>query len=52
VHLFPPTIVPLPMRRVRVNQMFRTWMEALLHFGYKYLLNLLVTLILTYKKKG
>jgi len=35
-----------------VKQMFRTWMKTLLHCGYKYLLNLLVTLVVTYSKKG
>jgi len=40
------------MRRLRVKQMLRTWMNALRHCGYKYLLNLLVTLVVTYKKKG
>ena len=33
------------MRRLHVKQMFRTWMKALLHCGYKYLLNVLVTLV-------
>jgi len=40
------------MRRLRVKQMYRTWMKALLHCGYKNLLNLLVTLVMTYKKKA
>jgi len=54
VHLFPPTlkIVPPPMRRLPVKQMFHTWMKTLLHCGYKYLLNLLVTLVVTYNKKS
>jgi len=30
--------------------MFRTWMKTLLHRGYQYLLNVLVTLVVTYKK--
>jgi len=38
------------MRRLPVKQMFRTWMKTLLHCGYKYRLNLLVTLVVTYKK--
>jgi len=33
------------MRRLPVKQMFCTWMKTLLHCGYKYLLNLLVTLV-------
>jgi len=51
---FSPTLkrVLLPMCRLRVKQMLRTWMKALLHCGYKYLLNLLVTLVMTYKNKG
>jgi len=51
VPLCPPTlkIVPPPMRRLPVKQMFRTWMKTLLHCGYKYILNLLDTLV-TYKK--
>jgi len=40
------------MRGLPVKQLFRTWMITLLHCGYKYLLNLLVTLVVTYKKKG
>jgi len=43
-------IVPPPMRRLHIKQMFRTWMKTLLHCGYKYLLNVLVTLVVTYKK--
>jgi len=51
---FPPTLkrVPLPMCRLRVKQMLRTWMKALLRCEYKYLLTFLVTLVVTYKKKG
>jgi len=59
VHLCPPTLkmVPPPMRRLPVKQMFRTWLlvkkmfshlKTLLYCGYKYLLNLLVTLVMTY----
>jgi len=40
------------MRRLRIKQMFRTWVKTLLHCGYKYLLNLLATLVMTYKKYG
>jgi len=41
------------MRRRPVKQMFRTWMKTLLlHYGYKYLFNLLVALVVTYNKKG
>ena len=43
--IFPPS-----MRRLHVKQMFSTWMKTLLHRGYKYLLNVLVTLVVTYKK--
>jgi len=52
VHLCPTTlkIVPPPMRRLPVKQMFRTWMKTLLHYGYKYLLNLLVTFVVAYKR--
>ena len=52
VHLCPSTlkIVPPPMRRLPVKQMFRNRMKTLLHCGYKYLLNLLVTLDVTYRK--
>jgi len=52
VHLCPPTlkIVPPPMRRLHVKQMFQTWIKTLLHCGYKYLLDLLVTLVVTYNK--
>jgi len=52
LHLCPQTlkIVPPPMRRLPVKQMFRTWMKTLLHCGYKCLLNLLVTLVVAYKK--
>jgi len=35
-----------------VKQMFRTWMKTLLHCGYKYLLNWLVTFVVAYKKYG
>jgi len=45
-------IVPLPMRRLPIKQMFRTWVKTLLHCGYKYLLNWLVTFVVTYKKYG
>jgi len=40
------------MRRLPVKQMFRTWMKTLLHCGggYKHLMNLLVTLVVAYKK--
>jgi len=38
------------MRRLPLKQMFRTGMKTLLHCGYKYLLNLLVTLVVAYKK--
>jgi len=31
-------------------QKFRTLMKTLLHCGYEYLLNLLVTLVVAYKK--
>ena len=50
--LVPPTlkIIPPPMRRLPVKQMFRTWMKTLLHCGYRYLLHLLVTLVVAYKK--
>jgi len=37
------------MHRLPVKQMFHTGMKTLLHSGYKYLLNLLVTLVVTYK---
>jgi len=40
------------MRRLPVKQMFRTWMKTLLLCGYKYLLNLLATLVVTYNEKG
>jgi len=40
------------MRRLPVKQMFRTWVKTLLHCGYKYLLNWLVTFVVTYKKYG
>jgi len=43
-------VVPPLMRRLHAKQMFRTWMKTLLHCWYKYLLNLLVTLVVTYKK--
>jgi len=48
----PPTVkvVPPLMRRLHAQQMFRTWMKTLLHCWYKYLLNLLVALVVTYKK--
>jgi len=51
VHLCPPNlkIVPPPMCRLPVKQMFHTGMKTLLHSGYKYLLNLLVTLVMIYK---
>jgi len=54
VHLWPPTlkIVAPPMRRPPIKQMFRTWVKTLLHCGYQYLLNWLVTLVVTYKKYG
>jgi len=39
------------MHRLRVKQIFRTWVKALLYCGYKYRLNLLVTLVI-YKKNG
>jgi len=52
VHLCAPIlkIVPPPMRRLPVKEMFRTGMKTLLHCGYKYLLNLLVNLVVAYKK--
>jgi len=52
VHLYPTSvkIVPPHMRRLPVKQTFRTWMKTLLHCSYKYLLNLLVTLVVAYKK--
>jgi len=53
MHLCFPTlkIVPPQTRRLLVKQMIHTWTKTLLHFGYKYLLNLLVTLVVTYKAK-
>ena len=53
VLLCPPTLKTVlpPMRRLPVRQVFRTWMKALLHCGYKYLLNLLISLVVTYKTK-
>jgi len=45
-------IVAQPIRRLPVKQMFRTWMKTLLHCGYEYLLNLLVTLVVTFKEQG
>jgi len=50
VHLCPLKIIPPPMRKLPVKQMFRTWMKTLLHCGYKYLLNWLVTPVEAYKK--
>jgi len=40
------------MRSLPVKQMFRTWMKTLLQGGYKHLLKLLVTLVVTFEKKG
>jgi len=43
-------VVPPLMRRLHAKKMFRTWMKTLLHCWYKYLSNLLVTLVVTHKK--
>jgi len=51
VPLYPPTLkLVLPrMRRLLLKKMFSTWMKTLLNCGYEYVLNLLVTLAVTYK---
>jgi len=40
------------MRTPPIKQMFRTWVKTLLHCGYKYLLNRVVTLVVTYNIYG